>query len=181
MKMTDNSHQFGLVSILLHWTLAIMIISLFIVGNILEDMPKGPDKGQLMGLHQSMGMLVLMLVLVRLIWRIRQGFPAPLNTQAKLLNRIAKLWHWALLIIIVAIPLTGYLAADAGPRSVAFFGWFNWPDLIEPTRDLRKQLGGLHGALNKLMIPLVLIHILAAFKHHFWNRDATLKRMLGKS
>ncbi|MDP6969102.1 MAG: cytochrome b [Gammaproteobacteria bacterium] len=181
MKITDNSHQFGLVSILLHWILAVLIIGLFVIGNILEDMPRGPDKGQLMGLHQSIGMLVLALVLLRLIWRLRQGFPSPVNPDAKRLNHIAKLWHWALLVIILAIPVTGYLSADAGPRAVAFFSWFNWPDLIEPARDLRKQFGGLHGALNKIMIPLVLIHILAAFKHHFWDRDTTLKRMLGKS
>ena len=75
MQVKDTSDSFGITSILFHWLTTGLIIGLFIMGQIMEDMPRGPEKGELMTLHQSIGMLLLALVFARLVWRLTQGFP----------------------------------------------------------------------------------------------------------
>ena len=103
MQLRDTTNRFGLTSIVLHWLLAVLIISLFIMGQVMEEMPRGLEKRELRELHQSIGMVLLLFVITRLIWRISQGFPGPADPSSSFLNLIARLWHWALLIIIIAI------------------------------------------------------------------------------
>ncbi len=179
MHLRDTSDSFGLFSILFHWVSAGLIIGIFILGQVMEDMARGPAKRDLLEVHQSFGLLLLLLVLVRLIWRLSQGFPRPAAPTAAILNVISRLWHWALLILIIAIPVSGFIASDAGRSDLHFFGLFVLPDIIGFDHDLHEQFEDIHGALTTFLIPLVAIHVAAAFKHHFWNRDATLKRMLG--
>ncbi len=179
MQLKDTTDTFGLSSILFHWVTALLIIGLFIMGQILEEMPRGPEKGELMDLHKSLGMLLLILVFVRLAWRIMQGFPQAANSSATFLNIVSRLWHWALLIIIVAIPVSGFISSDAGFSDVPFFGLFTFPDIVSFDHQLHEQFEDIHVVLTKIIVPLVLIHVLAAFKHHFWDKDATLKRMIG--
>ena len=179
MQFKDTTNTFRFSSILLHWVTALLIIGLFIMGQVMEGMPRGFEKRELMDLHKSLGMLLLMLVFVRLAWRIFQGFPQAANPSATFLNMVSRLWHWALLIIIIAIPVSGFIASDTGFSDVRFFDLFAFPDVFESDFEMHEQFEDIHGVLTKVIIPLVLIHVLAAFKHHFWDKDATLKRMLG--
>jgi len=178
MQFKDSPRIFGLISVFFHWITALLVIALFFVGQVMEDMPRGPEKGELMNLHQSFGMILLGLVFLRLLWRISQGFPEPANTSATSMNKVARIWHWSLLFLIIAVPVFGYLASESGFRGVPFFDFFIFPDILESNFELRQQFGDIHAGLVKILLPLVVIHILAAFKHHFWNRDITLKRML---
>ena len=179
MQLKDTTNTFGLFSILFHWVTALLIIVLFIMGQVLEGLPRGFEKHELMDLHKSLGMLLLILVFVRLAWRILQDFPQAADPSATLLNIVSRLWHWVLLIMIVAIPVTGFISADAGFSDVPFFSLFTFPDILGFDHELREQFEDIHSVLTKIIIPLVLIHVLAAFKHHFWDKDATLKRMIG--
>ncbi len=178
MQLKDTLNTFGTTSILFHWLSAILIITLFIMGQLMEDMPRGPEKADLRTLHQSIGMVFLCVVSLRVGWRLTQGFPQAADVSANFLNIISRLWHWALLILIIAIPISGYIASEAGFSGVPFFGLFTFPDLISFDHDLHEQFEDVHEVLVKILIPLVIIHTLAAFKHHFWNKDKTLKRML---
>jgi len=179
MQLKDTTETFGLSSILLHWATALLIIALFTMGQVMEGMPRGFEKSELMDLHKSLGMLLLILVFIRLTWRLFQGFPQAANPSATFLNMISRLWHWALLIMIIAIPVTGFISSDAGFSDVPFFGLFTFPDILGFDHELHEQFEDIHGVLTKIIIPLVLIHVLAAFKHHFWDKDTTLKRIVG--
>ena len=141
-------------------------------------MPRGIEEIELRELHQSIGMVLLLIVSLRLAWRLTQGFPVASNPSTNLFNTVARVWHWALLIIMIAIPISGYIASESGFRGVLFFGLFIFPDSISFDRDLHQQSANLHEILVKILIPLVVIHLLAALKHHFWNKDGTLRRML---
>jgi cytochrome b561 len=178
MQFNDTRKTFGLTSLIFHWLSAILIIGLFIMGQIMEEMQRGPEKIELRELHQSVGMVLLGLVLVRLIWRLTQGFPEAVDPSTKFLNSVSRLWHWALLAFIIAIPLSGYISSETGFRGVPFFGFFTFPDILASDHGLHELFEDIHEALVKILVPLVIIHVLAAFKHHFWNKDATLKRML---
>ncbi len=178
MLLKDSPRIFGLISILFHWITALLVIALFFVGQVMKDLPRGPEKGELMNLHQSLGMILLALVFLRLFWRISQGFPEPVSALTTLMNKIARIWHWSLMLVVVAVPVFGYLASESGFRGVPFFDFFIFPDVLESNFELRQQFGDIHAGLVKVLVPLVIIHILAAFKHHFWNKDITLKRML---
>ncbi|MBT3990596.1 MAG: cytochrome b [Rhodospirillaceae bacterium] len=178
MQYKDSSNNYGLTSILFHWLTTLLIIGLFIMGQVMEEMQRGPEKGELRELHQSVGMVLLGLVFIRLVWRISQGFPEATDTSASFLNLVSKLWHWALLILIIAIPISGYIASESGFRDVPFFGLFTFPDILASDHELHEQFEDVHEVLVKILVPLVIIHVLAALKHHFWNKDATLMRML---
>jgi cytochrome b561 len=181
MHLKDTSQTFGLTSILFHWLSAALITGLFIMGQVMERMPRGAEKFELRELHQSLGMILLLIVFLRLVWRITQGFPTATDSSANLLNLVSRVWHWALLIIMIAIPISGYIASEAGFNGVPFFGLFTFPDLIAFDHDRHEQFEDVHEILVKILIPLVVIHVLAALKHHFWNKDDTLRRMLKTS
>ena len=180
MQLHDSADRFGIFSIIFHWLSAILIGVLFIMGKVMAELPRGIEKAELKELHQSLGMVLLLVVLVRLIWRISQGFPQPVNPGASFLNKISRLWHWLLLLIIFAIPVSGFIASDTGFREIPFFGLFTFPDLLGSDYSLHEQFENIHEFLTMLIIPLVGIHVFAAFKHHFWDKDATLNRIIGR-
>jgi len=179
MQFNDTSRSFGFTSILLHWISAALIAVLFVMGQIMEDMSRGAAKADLMAVHQSLGMLLLIVVLARLFWRLGQGFPEASSETGSLINRISRLWHWLLLAVIVAIPASGYLASETSTQGITFFGMSLLPDLIGANHDLHEVFEEIHETMSKLLIPLVIVHVLAAFKHHYFDRDDTLKRMMG--
>ena len=178
MQIRDTAWNYGFTSILLHWVSAGLIAVLFILGQIAEDMSRGPEKTELMNVHQSLGMLLLIIVLARLVWRLGQGFPKSEQIKTNKLERLARAWHWLLLILIIAIPASGYLAAESGFRDLNFFGLFTLPDLIGTDRDIHAVFEEVHEIFSKLIIPVVLLHVLGALKHHYFDRDGTLKKMV---
>ena len=108
-------------------------------------LPRGIEKAELKELHQSLGMVLFLVVLVRLIWRIKQGFPQPVNPGASILNQISRFWHWSLLLIIFAIPVSGFIASVTEFRDISFFGLFTFPDLLGSDYSLHEQFEDIHG------------------------------------
>jgi len=178
MQIRDSAWRYGYTSILLHWISAGLIAVLFVMGQIMEDLSRGPEKFELLQIHQSLGMLLMIIVLARLVWRLNQGFPDPVDADATFANRFSRLWHWLLLGIVVALPVSGYLAAETGKADLTFFGLYVLPDFIGNSRGLHEGLEEVHETLSGLIIPLVFVHVVAALKHHYWDRDTTLRRMI---
>ena len=177
MNWKDTQKAFGRISIINHWTLAILMIGMLIFGLILEDMPRA-DKRELMPLHKSIGILILFLGLWRVGWRIICRFPERLPGLKAWEINAAKVAHSILLIGILLMPLSGYVMSEAGGRSVSFFGLFNMPELPN-SKALKDFASNIHDIFGKFLMAIILLHIAAALKHHFVSKDATLKRMLG--
>ncbi len=179
MKFADTNRTFGMVSILNHWASAALIFILIGTGLTLEEMARGPEKFELVQLHKSFGTAFLALVVIRLAWRLTQGFPEPAAPASPWAARAARLWHLALLAVITALPLSGWIASSAAGHQVSFFGLAALPDLVGRDWALHEAAETVHGILGHLIVALIALHIVAAVKHHFWDRDQTLIRMLG--
>lgn len=163
----------------LHWIIAIAMIAMLAFGVYIEDLPRSPEKGELIGLHKSIGVLILILAIVRIYWRFLNKFPKPISVLPTWQEKLAKLSHWVLIIGTVLMPVSGIIMSIGGGHPVSVFG----VELIARTgikNELLSEIGhALHGTGGNLLIIFVLIHTVGAIKHQFFDKDGTISRMLG--
>lgn len=177
MSIKNTVEQFGKISKGFHWLMALMVMALLAVGLVMDDL-SGVTKLRVYNLHKSFGIMVLALVLCRIGWHVYSRRPKPVAGLKKYEIFAAHAVHYFLYVAMIGMPLTGWLFSSAFERPVSVFGLFTLPDLIEPNQELGKQLKEVHEILGYTLIGAIAAHIAAAFKHHFINKDATLKRML---
>jgi len=161
----------------IHWLTLLIVAIAFVIGFVMEEMPRGPEKAQLLNLHASIGVMLIGLTTIRLTCRLAvptlQPAPGP-----QLLRLGAKVVHVALYLVLFAIPLTGLLMMAAKGRSVEVFGLFTLPPLTSTNRAFAHSLEEIHEVLATLLLCLVGVHTAAALLHRFMFRDSVLYRML---
>jgi cytochrome b561 len=172
-----NTHYTPLAKSL-HWLMALMIFGLLALGFYMSDLPLSPDKLQLYSWHKWAGVTVFVLVWIRLAWRITHRPPALPQGMSPLMQMGAHAGHLLLYVLMIAIPLSGWLMSSAKGFQTVWFGVLPIPDLIGKDKELGKTLAELHEALNIGLLLLIIGHALAAFFHHFVHKDDTLRRML---
>ena len=178
MPMQASSHRYTALAQTLHWIIAALIATQFTLAWMQDDLPLGMHKLALLARHKSFGMTVLMLAVLRLLWRLFNAPPPLPDGMSKIERFLARATHAAFYLLLFAMPLTGWLMSSAKNYSVSWFGLFTWPDLIHPNERSFEFLKGTHDLLSILLFAVAILHILAALKHHFWNKDDVLKRML---
>jgi len=170
----------------LHWLIAVGIIGMLILGKYMHELSDtDATKFDLYQLHKSFGLTILALSVLRLVWRLVNKVP-PLPEHMPTWERYAAhASHVLLYVLIVAIPLSGWALASASPLGIPtiWFGQFEIPHLpgLQGYADqhaVEDQAHEVHELLGNLMIGLLVIHVGAALKHHFWDRDDVLTRML---
>jgi cytochrome b561 len=178
MPSRASPDRYGVVAQTFHWIIAALIVTQFVLANMADDLPIGVHKLALLARHKSFGMTVLMLAVLRLAWRL--GHPAPeLPAGMTPLERfLARATHAAFYVLLFAMPLTGWLMSSAKNYSVSWFGVFTWPNLIGRNETAFEILRTTHHVLGYILFSIAVLHILAALKHHFWNKDEVLVRML---
>ena len=179
MAAKDGGARFGTVSILNHWVIAVLIIAMLALGLYMADLPRGPDKSELIQLHKSVGVLILLLGAWRVLWRIWIGFPEDVAAMPVWQRHAARAVHIVLLIAVLAMPISGYVMSSAGGHKVSFFNVFDLPALPE-NKAVSGAAGFVHEWLGYLVIAILFLHVLAAVKHHVVDKDATLRRMIGR-
>lgn len=171
------SHSgYSRVAIALHWTIAVLILG-NAIGGLLHEAFGPAAEASIMAVHKSIGLTVLVLSLVRLAWRMAHGFPRFPDSTSRWDAIAARATHVAFYVLIIAVPLAGWMMVSAGPRPLEWFGLFPWPKL--PVSEA--TAGTAHDAhvlLAFTTIGLVLLHVAGALKHHFVDRDDVLARML---
>jgi len=155
-----------------------MIVCLLIAGMSMVLLPNSPLKFNVYRLHKSFGITVLALVLFRLWWKMRRKAPALPASLAPYERRLAYGGHALLYVLMLGLPLSGWLMSSAAGFGVSFFGLFNLPDLVEPERGLKSDMMELHETLAWVMILMLCLHVAAALMHHFVHKNDVLKRML---
>lgn len=177
--MRESESRYSTVSILLHWTIAVLLIANVLVGGWMED-AEGADKFAWFSLHKALGITVFVLTLVRLGWRIGHPWPALPAHMAAWERMLARATHILFYVMLLAIPLLGWGAASAGGAPATdWFGLFPIGNLPVPRSEaLGETLGGAHKLLIKATYVLIGLHVLGAIKHQFLNRDGVLHRML---
>lgn len=176
MQIKNSELTYGVVAKSIHWVVAIIMIGLLGFGLYMVRIPISLEKVKLYGWHKEFGMLVLMLAIVRIIWRLYNVVPKlSIPMWEQLAARTA---HWGFYGLMFALPITGWLMSSAAGLPVSFFGWFVLPDLIAPDQALEKLLVEVHKWLSYGLIGLLCAHVGASLKHHFIDKNDILRRML---
>ena len=178
LQLQNNTHRYGLLASALHWIMAIMIIAVFFLGEYMVDLDyydawyqAAPD------LHRSFGVIVAILFVIRLGWRLGNPRPVIIGRQWE---QFTAIWvHRLFYILIAAIVISGYLITTADGQAVSVFNWFDLPASLQGFENQADVAGQVHEWLATIMILLVVLHTLAALKHHFINHDSTLRRISG--
>ena len=178
MPNPGSAARYGAVAKGFHWLIAALVATQFTLAWMADDLPLGMRKLALLARHKSFGMTILILAVLRLSWRLFHrppDLPAHMPELERLVARCAHVLFYAFLF---AMPLTGWLMSSAKNFSVSWFGFFTWPDLIGPNERAFDLLKATHDTLSWLLLATAILHILAALKHHFWDKDDVLLRML---
>lgn len=176
MGWRNTSDSFGLVTRLLHWLMALAILIMLALGTRLQSLQPGLANLWLYGLHKSIGLSLLMLVLIRLVWHRISPPPAPIGDPSALSQRLARAGHILIYLLLIAIPLSGWVASSASGIDTMFFDTWVVPP-IAPVSEAWENAGwAVHGALTKLLMAVLLIHVGAALKRQM-EGDGTLSRM----
>jgi cytochrome b561 len=170
--------RYGAVAQTFHWLIAALIVTQFVLAYMADDLPLGAHKLALFARHKSFGMTVLMLAVLRLLWRLKNPPPELPPGMTPLERMLARATHAAFYVLLFAMPLTGWLMSSAKNYSVSWFGLFTWPNLIGKNEAAFDFLRSTHHILSDALFVIAVLHILAALKHHFWNKDDVLSRML---
>lgn len=176
MQIKNTATHYGLFSIIFHWVLAILVIGLLGLGLYMTSLDPSPARSKLYALHKSVGFIILVLGLIRIIWRIINI--TPILSMPWWEKTAALIVHWAFYILVLAMPLSGWLMSSAAGYPVSFFGLFNLPNLIEKNDYWRHFFADAHEVLSTILIVLIVIHVLATLKHHYYDKDNTLSRIL---
>lgn len=177
MRWRNSNTGYGAMAVTLHWVTALVMIGLFVLGLWMVELDYY-DKWykDAPALHKSIGILLFIAMLVRLLWRWGNPRPEPIGRP---LEKILALWaHRFQYLLLFAVMFAGYLISTAEGRPVQVFNWFSVPATIHGFENQEDIAGEIHEILAWLLILLSSGHALAALKHHFINRDATLHRML---
>ncbi len=174
----DPPARYTSTAIAFHWLIALAIAGTFTLGLYMSDLALSPDKLRLYSWHKWVGVTLFLLVCLRLAWRLLNPPPA-LPEPMPGWQRLAAEWtHILLYVLMFAIPLSGWLMSSAKGFQTVWFGVLPIPDLLSKSKVLGEQLELVHKGLNFFMAFLVAGHALAAFKHHYLDRDDVLLRML---
>jgi len=179
-NLKNTRDSFGWVSISLHWIMAIGIIAMYFLGDYMVDLDyydkwykDAPD------IHKSIGVIIGILMLVRLLWNQLQAKPDHLNPKTLRMNKVASIAHYLLYLSVFVIVISGYLISTANGQGIEIFGFFEIPALFPDDKDRGELAGDIHELLGLGFMLLIFVHALEALFHHFFKKDRTLKRMLG--
>ncbi|MEN8761071.1 MAG: cytochrome b [Thiogranum sp.] len=177
MRWCDTHDRYGLISIALHWLVAAAVMGLFMLGLWMVELgyfhpwyQRAPD------IHRSIGVMLFAMMLVRVAWRYTNPRPEALGSVSQ---RKAAAWmHGLMVVLMYLLVVSGYLISTADGRGIDVFGLFSVPASISGLQNQADIAGEVHELLAFTLIALTILHALAALKHHFVDRDQTLKRML---
>lgn len=176
--MAEPRNRYSNVSLAFHWGIALLVVSQIVL-IMLHDATEGPMSREYVQIHKSVGLSILVLTLARIGWRFANpAIPLPAGTPGWQ-KVAARTTHVLFYVLLIGLPLGGWAASSAGGRDIEWFGLFTWPALPLPLdRDLAGSFMEAHEAGVKVLYVLMILHIGAALKHHFIDRDNVLHRMI---
>ncbi len=167
------------VSKLLHWVIALLFISLIIIGWIMVDLGYyDPWYHRSLTWHKSLGIIVGAIVLFKLGWRVFTTYPAADDSLSQVERVGSRAAHWFLIASMVILPVTGYMISSSAGDVIDVFNWFSVPAVAKIGTAIRDQAIALHYYIAYFAAGVIALHIAGALKHHFIDKKDTLKRML---
>ncbi|MFO7809683.1 cytochrome b [Guyparkeria sp.] len=180
MQWRNRETGYGLVAISFHWLVAFAVIGLFALGWWMVELTYyDPWYRQAPNMHKAIGVLLFLVLTARLLWRWFNPSPCPLGKPWE--RRAARVVHGAFYVLLFALMTAGYLISTADGSAIDVFGLFSVSATISDLPEQEDIAGDVHRWLAWTVIGLTALHALAAVKHHIFDRDDTLRRMLRPS
>lgn len=176
----NTSDRWGWPARTLHWVIALMILMQFGLGIWMDEVPPRSERSFYYGIHASIGISILALMVLRLAWRLTNQVPAEPAGMPDWQKLVARLAHWLLYAVTFATVLAGWMLAGSHdtPVDVKMFGLIDMPQLVAAGSPLHEPLGEVHEFLAFTLIALVGVHTSAALWYHFGRHDDVLMRMV---
>jgi len=181
MTYGTRTDHYPAISKLLHWLVAVCVLTTAVVAITMTRIAEGATHDALYAFHKSLGVLILVLMLLRLINRLAVGAPIPDPAIEPWQRTLSAIVHTLFYVLLIAMPIVGYVATSAYGAPPSFFGLFDMPPIAGKDEALATQLFTLHRWVGYLVILLVLTHVSAALYHHFVRGDNVLRRMLPRA
>ncbi|WP_326534646.1 cytochrome b [Pseudorhodoferax sp.] len=175
--MTAAAPRYTAPAIALHWLLALLIVGTFAVGFYMTGLSFSMTRLKLYNWHKWAGVLILGLSALRLLWRLTHRPPAA-PAMPRWQQQASGAAHGLLYLLFFAVPLLGWAYSSAAGFPIVLFGVLPLPDFVAPDRELSELIKPWHGRLAWLLAAVVLLHVAAALKHQFIDRDGLMRRML---
>ena len=170
--------RYSATAIVLHWLMAALVVAGFSLGWSMVDLPFSPTRLRWYSWHKWIGVTVLGLAALRLVWRLSHAPPSLPDTVPAWQRRASTATHWLLYGLMLSTPVAGWLFSSAKGLPTVYLGLWQLPDLVARDDALAAVLKAGHMVLAYGLAALVGLHVAAALKHHFIDRDAVLARML---
>lgn len=181
----DTQEKLSPITLILHWSVALFMVALLAVGFYMGEF----EAYGLYPIHKALGVVALVFVLARVIWRLKNGWPIPVRPLSRIEHRISVLMHWLLIMGTLLMPISGFLFSAFGGYGVEVFGWHlvprnpnpeNATEVIAFNAGISDAAHEAHEVGGVLLVLLIVLHMAAALKHHVIDKDRTLLRMKGR-
>lgn len=174
----STARRYSAGAMIFHWVIAVLVIMNWRIAETAEHL-QGAEKMAVFGYHKAWGMLILVLTLGRLLWRWSHPVP-PLPADLKAWEAtLARAVHVIFYVLLIGLPLGGWLANSLYGNSVSFFGLFTIPALpVSENKELGGSIFDAHAAGGSIFVYLIALHIIGALKHTFFDRNGGIFRML---
>jgi cytochrome b561 len=161
-----------------HWLMAAVILTAICVGLYAVNLPKeDATRGFWFGIHKSLGMTAFFLAILRIGWRLLHDTPRYRVPLGRFTRLAASATHAALYVLMVAVPIGGYVLSTASAHPVSWFGLYTFPSVVPVDKSLAKLAENAHVTGAFILIMVIALHIVAAIWHHWFKRDEVMARM----
>ena len=179
MPLRNTKYTFGSATKFFHWIIGLLIIGMLAMGLIMTRLSDQVLRRELYNIHKSLGLTILGLIILRILWRAINRAPKYPDSIPLWEQKVAHLAHALLYILMIAMPLSGWIMSTASGHPISFWGLFQFglPG-IEANRNVTKLFNQIHEYIGYTLIVVIVIHVLSALKHHFLGKNKVLRRML---
>jgi cytochrome b561 len=179
--LRNTPKSWGSLSRWFHWILGIAITGMIAYGWWMNHFAARPDRYFYRSIHADIGYLVLLLTVIRLIWRGVNPTPALPDDIPRWHHVVSRISHWALYLVTIVVTMLGWALSGSRPLNqnyASFFGWFNVPQFTSPDKAAEHFFEDRHIWFAYVLLALIVLHIAAAAWHHFIRRDRVAMRMI---
>lgn len=179
MQIFNSKQTFGLITIILHWLMAVLIVGLFILGKLMVDLDYYDVNYHIFPWwHKSFGLFIGFLLIIRLIWRLLNPKVVSIQSHTPIDIKASKIIQTLLYLLILVCCISGIMISTADGAPISIFDLFDFPAFITKGQAQSDFAGEIHEVTTFSLIIFATLHMLAALKHHFIQKNDTLKRML---